>query len=276
MKKKEKEIVVYQNEFVDKFVLDYKQKELDLFFGIIFQMQKDSKIIEFRREDIKRLIKTSNITSDDFTALIKSLSRQSIRYKTTEQIIDEDTGKVLANPGAFITINFFDMLIEEGEKVTIKIKKEFQKYFFEIQKDLGFSKHELQDLLKLSSRYEKLLFILLNRWKTFNRVFSSDFEEFKTKLNIPSSYKNNDIKRMLEKAKISIEKNTKIKFEFEFIKRGRKVEKINFYISNTLREMLKKARDEKTNEIEKRVLLIGLRANDIDIDDLDSIDIDDL
>ena len=32
--KNRKEIVTYQNEFVDKFVLDYKQKELDLFFAI--------------------------------------------------------------------------------------------------------------------------------------------------------------------------------------------------------------------------------------------------
>lgn len=272
--KNRKEIVTYQNEFVDKFVLDYKQKELDLFFAIIFQMQRNSKIIEFQKEDIKKSIKTSNLTSEDFTNLIKSLSRQSIRYKTMEQIIDEETGKILANPGAFVTINFFDMLIEEDDKVTIKIKKEFQRYFFEIQENLGFSKHELQDLIKLSSRYEKLLFILLNRWKTFNRVFSTDFEEFKIKMNIPKSYKNNDVKRMIEKAKANIEKNTKIKFEFEFIKKGRKVEKINFYISNALREMLIKAKDENTKEIERRVLLAGLRANDIDVENLESIDID--
>ena len=147
--KNKKEMVTYQNEFVDKFVLDYKQKELDLFFAIIFQMQRNSKIIEFQKEDIKKSIKTSNLTSEDFTNLIKSLSRQSIRYKTTEQIIDEETGRILANPGAFVTINFFDMLIEEDDKVTIKIKKEFQKYFFEIQENLGFSKHELQDLIKI-------------------------------------------------------------------------------------------------------------------------------
>ena len=79
---------------------------------------------------------------------------------------------------------------------------------------------------------------------------------------------------MIEKAKANIEKNTKIKFEFEFIKKGRKVEKINFYISNALRDMLIKAKDENTKEIERRVILAGLRANDIDIENLDSIDID--
>ena len=93
-------------------------------------------------------------------------------------------------------------------------------------------------------------------------------------MNIPKSYKNNDVKRMIEKAKANIEKNTKIKFEFEFIKKGRKVEKINFYISNALRDMLIKAKDENTKEIERRVLLAGLRANDIDVENLDSIDID--
>jgi len=93
-------------------------------------------------------------------------------------------------------------------------------------------------------------------------------------MNIPRSYKNNDVKRMIEKAKANIEKNTKIKFEFEFVKKGRKVEKINFYISNALREMLIKAKDENTKEIERRVLLAGLRANDIDVENLDSIDID--
>ena len=55
--KNKKEMVTYQNEFVDKFVLDYKQKELDLFFAIIFQMQKNSKIIEFQKENIKKSIK---------------------------------------------------------------------------------------------------------------------------------------------------------------------------------------------------------------------------
>lgn len=276
MSKIDKEIVVYQNEFIDKFILDYKQKEIDLFFGIIFKIQKDSKIIEFKKDEIKNLIKTSNLSSEEFTNLIKSLARQAVRYKTKEEIIDEDTGKVLANPGAFVTINFFDMLIEEGDNVTIKIKKEFQKYFFEIQKDLGFSKHELQDLLKLSSRYEKLLFIILNRWKTFDKVYKCDFEEFKIKLGIPGSYKNNDVKRLIEKAKKNIEKNTKIKFEFEFIRKGRKIEEIHFYIQNVLRELLIRARDNNISEIERNVLVLGLKRSGINIEDIDSIDIDDL
>jgi hypothetical protein len=38
--------------------------------------------------------------------------------------------------------------------------------------------------------------------------------------------------------------------------------------------MLIKAKDENTKEIERRVILAGLRANDIDIENLDSIDID--
>ena len=260
MENKKKNIVIYQNDLIDKFIFEYKQKEIDLFFGIILQAQQNSTIVEFQKDEIRKLIKTGNLSNEEFTKLIRGLASKNIRYKTQENIIDTETGEILAESGDFVTMNFFDLLVEaKNDIIKIKIKKEFHKYIFEIKKELGFSTHNLQKVLQLDSRYEKLLFVLLNRWKNFQRPMKFDFEYFKKYLNIPKSYKNNDVKRLLEKAQQNIKKSTGIRFEFQFIKKGQKVLTIEFVMSDVVKDMIKKVLNPDTNEFEKKVLKIGLK-----------------
>ncbi len=265
MKEKENNLVVYQNEFIDRFLIDYKQKAIDVFFGIIMKVQQNSNIIEFDKLELKKLVKTGNLTNKEFGELIKHIASNTVRFKTIEEIIDEETGVILANPGDYVTINFFDILVEKEkeQKVVIKIKKEFKKYFFELKSELGFSSHKLKELLDLDSRYAKILFILLNRWKNYNKKVSIDFEFLKEYMKFPKSYKNNDIKRVLEKAKKNIEDNTNISYIFEFNRNGRKVESISFYVTNVKNMLHKKITDPKISEIEKKVLELAIKNREV-------------
>ncbi len=71
-------IVRYDNELVDRFLFtNYKSKMLDLFFALILKVQKEKNTIKFNRNEIKNLIKTSNLTSAEFTEILKTLSSQT-------------------------------------------------------------------------------------------------------------------------------------------------------------------------------------------------------
>ena len=121
MENKKKNIVIYQNDLIDKFIFEYKQKEIDLFFGIILQAQQNSTIVEFQKDEIRKLIKTGNLSNEEFTKLIRGLASKNIRYKTQENIIDTETGEILAESGDFVTMNFFDLLVEAKNDI-IKIQ----------------------------------------------------------------------------------------------------------------------------------------------------------
>ena len=119
-------IVRYDNELVDRFLFtNYKSKMLDLFFALILKVQKEKNTIKFNRNEIKNLIKTSNLTSAEFTEILKTLSSQTIRYKVTEDLIENDD--VIAKKGDFIWESIFERLIEEKtqEYITIQIKDKF-------------------------------------------------------------------------------------------------------------------------------------------------------
>ena len=253
-----KDTIVYRNEFVDRFLFNYKQKALDVFFGILLKVQQDSSIIEFDKDELKKLIKTGNLSNKEFGELIKYIASQSIRYKTDENIIDEDSGRIIANVGDYVTKNFFDVLIEKEKenKVIIKIRREFKKYFFDLKTELGFSRHELKEVLVLDSRYNKLMFILLNRWKNYDKALIIDYDFFKEFLKIPNSYRNHDIKRILDKAKKDLHKHTNIRFDYKFNKKGNKVVNITFLM---LKNKLKDIEDnDNSTYLEKKIAKIAM------------------
>ena len=265
MDREKKDIVVYQNDLVDRFIFEYKQKEIDLFLAIIMQSQQNSRMVEFSKNDLKNLIKTSIITNDEFTKLVRGLASKNIRYKAEKEWIDKDTGEVIAEKGDFITMNFFDVLIEtkDQEYLKVVIKKEFHEYIYEIKKELGFASHSLQNILSLDSRYEKILYLLLNRWKNYTKPVRFEFEYFKTYLAVPKSYKNNDIKRMLEKCKANIQEKIGLKYEFAFLKKGAKVKYIEFIISDPISEIIKKYFDPETVKLEKEMYGLLFRQKGI-------------
>ena len=73
MKNKNNELVRYSNELVDFYNFDFtKEKELDIFIAIIYAVQKNESLIQFKTQDIKKLIKTSNLTYKEFKQYVRA------------------------------------------------------------------------------------------------------------------------------------------------------------------------------------------------------------
>lgn len=111
--------------------------------------------------------------------------------------------------------------------------------FYEFHNDLTpflldlknqFTKYHLTNILKLRSSYSIQIFELLYQYKTIKQR-KITFEELRKILNIPDSYSNKDIKRMLESVQKDLLKNTSIQFDFEIEKIGRTFNTIIFNIS---------------------------------------------
>ena len=41
----------------------------------------------------------------------------------------------------------------------------------------NFSKHELDEIININGKYSKILFMFLNRWRTFNKAVFVEFDK---------------------------------------------------------------------------------------------------
>ena len=251
-------IVRYDNELVDRFLFtNYKSKMFDLFFALILKVQKEKNTIKFNRNEIKNLIKTSNLTNAEFTEILKSLSSQTIRYKATEDIIENN--EVIAKKGDFIWESIFERLIEEKsqEHITIQIKDKFKGLFFDLRDN--FSKHELDEMMNINSIYSKKLFMFLNRWRNYNKAVFVEWDNLIARLGTTVSYKTNDIIRTLNKSKEEINAKTGLKFDYKTVKKGRKIEKIVFTINDYIQEIKDMLDDPNINSSQRRAIEMILK-----------------
>ena len=114
-------------------------------------------------EDIKKLIKTSNLTYKEFKQYVRALASTPLRYKADIDIIENNVVKV--KKGDDVEEFFFDKLIfsKDEEYITIVLKENFKGLIMDLKKE--FSKHGLKEFFMLNGKYTKFLFMHLNRWK---------------------------------------------------------------------------------------------------------------
>lgn len=255
-------IIRYGNDLVDKFLFtNYKTKMFHLFFALILKVQKEKNTIKFDRNEIKTLIKTSNLTNTDFTEILKSLSSQTVKYKATEDIIENN--ELIAKKGDIIWENIFERLIEEKNKeyITIQIKDKFRTLFFDLKDN--FSKHEFDGIVNLNSKYSIILFMFLNRWRNYNKAVFVDLDNLVERLDMPASYKTSDIINTLERAKKEISKKTGLKFDYKTVKKGRKIEKIVFTINDYIQELKDMLNDPGINVTQKKAIEMILKKEGV-------------
>ncbi len=115
----------------------------------------------------------------------------------------------------------------------------------------NFTKYHLTNILKLRSSYSIQIFELLYQYKTIKHR-KMTFEELRNILNIPISYSNKDIKRMIEGVQKDLEKNTSIVFTFEIEKLGKQFNSIIFNISkNTNNTNIEDINEDSTIKTKK-------------------------
>ena len=226
------DIVMRQaNDFIESaFAQEYSEQELKTMEFIISQTTKAD--IELANKDqIKRIelsaqnfAKMINANIDqiyrDATDLAMALMSKKINFK----YIDEK-GKPAFEMQTFLT----SMSYKSGV-IKIGINPFVLPYFLEIKE--RFTEFNLRYLIAMGSSYGIKLYKLLKQYQTIgSRTLTID--EIRAQLGInPEKYGRYDnLKRkVIETAKRHINDHTDIQIEYNEIKLGRKVHKLNFYI----------------------------------------------
>jgi plasmid replication initiation protein len=208
----------------------------------------------------------------DFQELMK-LKRKDL-YWAVKEALKELLEKPLYIPKGDENDNSFLMLnwvasaeYKEGEGIIeFEISNKLRPYLLEAKEK--FLKYQLKNILSLKGSYTIRLYEILKDFLEMNKRYEKkaeliiSVEELREMLEIPRSYRLNDIKRfILNKAKEELKKHTDITFDYEEIKRGRKVDKLKLIIQE------KEEKKEETIE-EKEIEIIDEKRKEIDFKNL--------
>lgn len=144
--------------------------------------------------------------------IYKKLIALSIRIETKE-VIDN-----------FVLFTRY-RIVKEEQTVTIKVNEEFKYLLNNLVKK--FTQFELEEFIHLKSNYSKEIYRRLKQFKStgFWKIKINDFKEL---LNIPEKYRMSDIDKYVLKISKNELKNYFKDFEIIKIKKGRKIEYLEF------------------------------------------------
>lgn len=155
-------------------------------------------------------------------------------YEDIKEIVKGLMTKVLCPENATKTEIFHWISYYKHEKgsgqITIRIAPELKPYLLELKK---FTAYQLKNILPMNSKYAIRIYEIIksNQYKR-KKIFTIDVDRIKEILDIQEEYsKYNDFKRkVILTAQKEINTKSDILFEFEEIKRGKKVNSIKFII----------------------------------------------
>ena len=211
------EIVKYHNDINKISFAGFNEKELNLFFSLIFlAKEKGTMELTIPFSDLKNLSNDLDRNKQRFIDNLNNVNKKLIALH--HQI------KVDNTTYTFSLFNVFG--VNEKENV---LTVEVNKIFSYMLNDLigNFTKFELENFVNLKSSYSKNMFKLLKQWETVKeKIFSVD--ELRNLLNAPVAYDtfkfNQKIIKQLENDLPPFFPNLKI----EKIKKGRVIKSYKF------------------------------------------------
>lgn len=226
-------IVKKHNELVNKARYSLSEDGIKLVSMLIAMINKDDETFQ-----------EYHIKVSDFAKLKGSNSNNN--YDSVHKIIKELLGcpiKIGNLQANFIASGEY----KEGTATAVfEISQKLKPYLLELKKD--FLEYDLKDILMLKSGYVIRLYeLIVQQWREYKHynknsksyTFELDIEEVRELFEMPISYRYNDFKRIIDKAKKQFKDKTNIIFEYEEYKLGRAVKRLTI----TVRENNKGSND---------------------------------
>lgn len=210
-----KELIVKCNSIINmRSQKKYTTNELKLINYLIAKISKNEQLFEKKSISISEL-EFINIKSNNHNQIKKAC--KNIMTKAFE--IDESN-----------IILWFDTLDYDCGVITYKFNSYLSKYLLGFTEESQYTKYNLNNIKKLSSTYSIQTYELLKQVEKlkFRKIRLDSFRDI---LNIPASYKMNNISKILEVASIELAKYTDISFNVKHLKLGKKVVWLNFNIN---------------------------------------------
>lgn len=124
-------------------------------------------------------------------------------------------------------IQVFDAINYSQGIMTVKLNLELKPYIRNIKTQ--YNLHYLKNVLNLNSSYSLRVYNIL-RSDLYKGVVEYDLEQFKTMVNCNYDKFNNIKTKVLEVSKKEINLKTDLEVDYEFVKEGRRVVALRFYI----------------------------------------------
>ncbi len=209
--------------------------------GVVFTFEQLKNLSNWQRNDNNDFVESLENTNKKLIAL-------NFRYEDEKKII-----------------HFFLFPTFEIDKEVKILKVSVNERFSYLLNGLSnnFTRFELENFTTLQSKYSKILYKELMRYKSTGYVIFKT-EEFREKLDIPPKYRMTHInQKVLSPSKEELSKVFQ-KFEIKKIKRGREITHIEFYFSlkkEKIKEEIIQFRQTNIEEVNKNLEEINSNKN---------------
>jgi plasmid replication initiation protein len=169
--------------------------------------------------------------------VLTDTNRGGESYKIIDKATDYSMARIIKiqneKTGGWVKYSLFSKCEYDPQKgnITVRFDPDLKPHYLNLKKQ--FAKYDLSQFLLLPSTYSQRLYEILKSWDDRQDV-KIKLSDLHIMLNVPKSLKSvykNFRRRVLEKAHTDIIKHTSLKYQWEPIKKGRKVEAIKFIFS---------------------------------------------
>lgn len=172
-------------------------------------------------------------------------SKSRISFKRMLQRADADMNAVITHDygksKGFVNYHVVQSLEYDpiNKKVNVKVNPEIIKYFDIVHDEGGYTKTLVDEIATLNSFYSRQIYMILRQWRTIGKTAPIRLDELKSRLQIPKSYRINQIRSRVIQASIT------------------EIEKLNYFKNITVHDVTDPTKfhlpDEKKNG-RKRIL----------------------
>jgi plasmid replication initiation protein len=244
-------IVKYHNDLNKISFSNFSEKEVNLFFSLLFLSKEQGKEkITLNFSELREL-SNGDIHSKRFIKALNNINEKMIKLHQ----------KIIIGKKTFIFTLFNLFIIDEEEKkLTVQINENF---YYMLNDIIGnYTKFDLIEFVNLDSTYSKSMFRLLKQWET---VAEKEFEleELKDILGTPPSYDTTNFNKFVLKPVLKELPQYFKDLKLEKKKTGRKVTHLKFtwkinkermeYLKNREKEVVEIVISEELSEVIEKV-----------------------
>lgn len=182
--------------------------------------------------------------------------------KAADVLLEQKLERKLGKNG-FAKYNLFSSIKYEDGILTGKIDSDLLPFFLTAKEQAGlYTRLNFEQYVKLPSSYSQKLFAFLSSWKS-NGTVEVSLDELHDLLQTPESFKKDFWQfrtYVLNKAHSDIHEHTSLRYEWEPVKKGRKMFHLRFVFDKKRRELATKKQEEQkqanTHDREKKAFKI--------------------
>lgn len=178
------EVVKYDNLVNEFSFIGFTERDLDLFMTLCYEIKDEgTELLEFSYSEIKELI---NYKPTDLKRFKNELDRMSDKLSVLQIKKRNDKG--------FVKFTLFPTWESDidTQTLTVRVNPDFAYLFNDVRKN--FTRIELNEFIRLKSKYSKNLYRLLKQYRK-SGMYRVSVDVFRERMGCPLSYSNKEFMR---------------------------------------------------------------------------------